>query len=237
MSQDSSPALFWPPPADRNPVILKKSLYAVTEVLQGDSKRTTMACVVQERNSVKYQLVTWRKAEQNDAIDITADCYCRKHVKKHRITIDSPLEGTGLTFIPLKHEPDEHLKLVGQNMLKKEQREQIKQRCSAHTFFKGAVVQLDFRKSQEKYELTDPHKEGFDKVSAIGAPIIFEVNHKVVVIGVLGLFHGELHPVFLKETGIGEYTFLLSLKFPSGNDKLNCLKEAPKVYLITKRNS
>ena len=25
--------------------------------------------------------------------------------------------------------------------------------------------------------------------------------------------------------------------FTSGNDKLNCLKEAPKIYLITKRNS
>ena len=191
--------------SDRN-----KSLYAVTEVLPGGTKQTTVACAVKEkRNEKKYQLMTWRKAEQNDAQDITADRYCSQyseHLKKHRIEFDSPLEGTGLTFIPLKDKPDEHFKLVGQDMLKESDRELIKQGFSAYMFIERAVVQLDFKRSRGKYKLTkvNPDQQGFQEMSAIGAPVIIEFGRSKedIVIGVVGVSGGELCPVFLKEAGI-----------------------------------
>ena len=46
-------------------------------------------------------------------------------------------------------------------------------------------------------------------------------------------YNGILVPVSLKEV-VSATPLLL---FTSGNDKLNCLKEAPKIYLVTKRNS
>ena len=200
--------------------VRNKSLYAVTEVLPGDTRRTTVACTVkEERNKKKYQLMTWRKAEQNDAREITADRYCSqypKHAKKHRKKIDSPLEGTGLTFITLKDKPDEHLKLIGQDMLNEPEKELIKQGFSAYTFVEGAVVQLDFKRSRGKYKLSkiDPDQQGFKEMSAIGAPIIFDLFRakEDIVIGVVGLSGGELCPVFLKEAGIEIGKGILEIK-------------------------
>ena len=197
-----------------------KSLYAVTEVLPGGTKQTTVACAVKEkRNKKKYQLMTWRKAEQNDAQDIIADRYCSQyseHLKKHRIEFDSPLEGTGLTFIPLKDKPDKHLKLVGQDMLNESDRELIKQGFSAYMFIERAVVQLDFKRSQGKYKLTkiNPDQQEFDEMSAIGAPIIMDLGRAKGdrVIGVVGLSGGELCPVFLKEAGIEIGKCILEVK-------------------------
>lgn len=179
-----------------------------------------MACTVkEERNKKKYQLMTWRKAEQNDAREITADRYCSqypKHAKKHRKKIDSPLEGTGLTFITLKDKPDEHLKLIGQDMLNEPEKELIKQGFSAYTFVEGAVVQLDFKRSRGKYKLSkiDPDQQGFKEMSAIGAPIIFDLFRakEDIVIGVVGLSGGELCPVFLKEAGIEIGKGILEIK-------------------------
>ena len=163
--------------------------------------------------------MTWRKVEQNDAQEITADRYCSqypKHAKKHRIKIDSPLEGTGLTFIPLKDKPDKHLKLVGQDMLNESDRELIKQGFSAYMFIERAVVQLDFKRSQGKYKLTkiNPDQQTFDEMSAIGAPIIFDLFRvkEDIVIGVVGLSGGELCPVFLKEAGIESGKCILEIK-------------------------
>lgn len=215
-----SPALFWPSEIPKNPNILKKSLYAVTETLPGNTKRITTACVVQkEMNNVQYNLLTWREPEHTNAKNLIADRYCSqypKHVKKHRITeIDSPQEGAGLTFIPLKDKPDKHLKLVRRGMLDENEKKTIKQKFSAHTFLEEVVVQLDFEKKNEKYELNetiDPKLKDLQTIvmPATGAPIIVELNREDVVIGVLGLCHsGEVHPFFLEESGIGKYNLLV----------------------------
>lgn len=203
-----------------------KSLYAVREALsEGIVNRKGTACAVEKnRNgSSDYYLLTWCGVVGQKRIDekkIVADRYCSQypdHKANHRIEVLKVLEKGDFTFVCVEKKPEFCVRLVDNYQ------DDERSSFSAFTFSGSNVVRLEFVYSYDKgkYEVSMIDGE-LEKTTAVGSPIIVEVNREFFCVGVLGILATkELFPVFLTKSTLGEYITCRNAKILGWNTQYN----------------